>query len=77
MNTRILIVENEANIADDLETGLREEGYAVEHAADAVSGWFHLQANSRDLLTALACQTQNPGPLVVSLIRPRYMSAVM
>jgi DNA-binding response OmpR family regulator len=77
VNTRIPIVENEANIADDLETGLREEGYAVEHAADVVSGWLHLQAISRELLTALACQTQNPGPLVVSLIRSRYMSAVM
>ena len=62
MNTRVLIVENEANIADDLETGLREEGYAVEHAADAVSGWLHLQAISRELLTALACQTQNQDP---------------
>ena len=77
MNTRILIVENEANTADDLETGLREEGYAVEHAADVVSGWLRLQASSRELLIVLACQTQNPGPLVVSLIRPRYMSAVM
>jgi DNA-binding response OmpR family regulator len=77
VNTRILIVENEANTADDLETGLREEGYAVEHAADVVSGWLRLQAISRELLTVLACRTQNPGPLVVSLIRPRYMSAVM
>ena len=49
MNTPILIVENEANIADDVETGLREQGYAVEHAADAVSGWLHLQAISREL----------------------------
>ena len=34
MATRILVVEDEANIADYLVTGLREEGYTVEHAAD-------------------------------------------
>ena len=34
MGIRILVIEDEANIADYLVTGLREEGYTVEHAAD-------------------------------------------
>ena len=38
MVSRILVVEDEANIADYLVTGLREEGYTVEHAADGESG---------------------------------------
>ena len=32
MGIRILMVEDEANIADYLVRGLREEGYVVEHA---------------------------------------------
>ena len=47
MNTQILIVENEANTADDLETGLREEGYAVKHAAHVVSAWFKRRSQLR------------------------------
>ena len=44
MSIRILVVEDEANIADYLVIGLREEGYAVEHAADGDVGWHRLQA---------------------------------
>src|SRR5262245_8064566 len=50
MAPRILVVEDEANIADYLVTGLREEGYAVEHAADGVSAWHRLEAKSWDLV---------------------------
>ena len=46
MGNRILVVEDEANIAEYLVSGLREEGYAVEHAADGDSAWQHLQAGS-------------------------------
>jgi two-component system, OmpR family, copper resistance phosphate regulon response regulator CusR len=47
---RILVIEDEANIADYLVTGLREEGYAVDHAADGVVGWDRLQGHSWDLV---------------------------
>ena len=47
---RILVVEDEENIADYLVTGLREEGYAVEHAADGVVGWDRLQHGTWDLV---------------------------
>lgn len=47
---RILVAEDEANIADSLVTGLREEGYAVEHAPDGNSAWQRLEAQSWDLV---------------------------
>ena len=50
MAIRILVIEDEANIADYLVTGLREEGYRVEHAADGVAGWDRLQAGAWDLV---------------------------
>jgi DNA-binding response OmpR family regulator len=50
MGARILVIEDEANIADCLVTGLREEGYAVEHAADGVSGRQRLEGQSWDLV---------------------------
>ena len=39
MGIRILIVEDEADLADFVVRGLREEGFAVEHAADGESAW--------------------------------------
>jgi two-component system copper resistance phosphate regulon response regulator CusR len=47
---RILVIEDEASIADYLLGGLREEGYAVEHAADGIAGWERLQDRSWDLV---------------------------
>ncbi len=47
---RILVVEDEENIADYLVTGLREEGYAVEHAADGTTGWDRVQGETWDLV---------------------------
>ena len=44
------MVEDEANIAEYLVIGLREEGYAVEHAADGVVAWQRLQAEPWDLV---------------------------
>ena len=50
MGSRILVVEDEANIADYLVTGLREEGYTVEHAADGDSGRRRLESQPWDLV---------------------------
>jgi two-component system copper resistance phosphate regulon response regulator CusR len=50
MGIRILVIEDEATIADFLVRGLREEGYAVEHAADGGTGWTHLRATDWDLV---------------------------
>jgi two-component system copper resistance phosphate regulon response regulator CusR len=50
MSIRILVVEDEAKIADFLVRGLREEGYAVEHAADGGSAWVALKSGGWDLV---------------------------
>jgi two-component system copper resistance phosphate regulon response regulator CusR len=50
MGSRILVVEDEANIADYLVSGLLEEGYTVEHAADGDSGRRRLESQSWDLV---------------------------
>jgi len=50
MSSRILVIEDEARIADFLVRGLREEGYQVEHAADGPSGWVALQHGTWDLV---------------------------
>ena len=47
MSSRILVVEDEANIAEYLVIGLREEGYMVEHAADGGSAWRALAGRVR------------------------------
>ena len=43
MSVRILVVEDEDEIADFLVRGLREEGFTVERAADGPDGWHRLQ----------------------------------
>lgn len=50
MSSRILIVEDDANIAGFLVQGLSEEGYSVEHASDGPSAWLWLQTSSWDLV---------------------------
>ncbi len=50
MGSRILLIEDEANIADYLVTGLREEGYAVEHAPDGDTGRLCLESRTWDLV---------------------------
>src|SRR5262245_54709411 len=43
MGIRILVVEDEADIADFLVRGLREEGFTAEQAGDADAAWQALQ----------------------------------
>jgi two-component system copper resistance phosphate regulon response regulator CusR len=50
MGIRILIVEDEAELADFIVRGLREEGFAVEHALDGESAWEALQVGAWDLI---------------------------
>ncbi len=47
---RVLLVEDESEIADFVLLGLREEGYAAEHAADGVAGWARLAAEPWDVV---------------------------
>ena len=50
MGIRILIIEDDQEIADFVVRGLREEGYTVEHAADAEGGWHALGSGEWDLV---------------------------
>src|SRR4051812_26523197 len=50
MGIRILVVEDEAEIADFLVRGLREESFTVEHAGDGESAWHALRSGSWDLI---------------------------
>jgi two-component system copper resistance phosphate regulon response regulator CusR len=50
MGIRILVIEDEAEIADFVTRGLREEGYTVEHTADGIDGWHRLQTESWDVI---------------------------
>ena len=47
---RVLIVEDDAHIADLLRLHLRDEGYAVEHAADGNEGVRLLEQGNWDAL---------------------------
>lgn len=50
MGIRILVIEDEDEIADFLVRGLREEGFAVERAADGEEGWHQLKSSTWDVV---------------------------
>jgi two-component system copper resistance phosphate regulon response regulator CusR len=50
MGVRVLVVEDEDEIADYLVRGLREEGYTVERAADGAEGRHHLKSGPWDVV---------------------------
>jgi two-component system copper resistance phosphate regulon response regulator CusR len=50
MGIRILLIEDEAELADFIVRGLREEGFAVERAADGEQAWEALHVGAWDLV---------------------------
>jgi two-component system copper resistance phosphate regulon response regulator CusR len=50
MGIRLLLIEDEAVIADFVVRGLREEGYSVELAVDGLEGWNRLSTESWDVV---------------------------
>jgi two-component system, OmpR family, copper resistance phosphate regulon response regulator CusR len=50
MGIRILIVEDEPELADFVIRGLREEGFVVEHAADGEVAWAAMRSGTWDLI---------------------------
>ncbi len=50
MSVRVIVIEDETEIADYLVRGLREEGFTVEHAADGIDGWHRLSTESWDVI---------------------------
>jgi two-component system, OmpR family, copper resistance phosphate regulon response regulator CusR len=50
VSARILIVEDDSEIADFVVRGLREEGFSVERAADGHEGWHQLKSGEWDVV---------------------------
>ena len=71
MGIRILIIEDDEEIAEFVVRGLREESYTVEHAADAEGGWHALRSGEWDLVLL---DWWLPGADGLSLLR-RYRQA--
>src|SRR4051812_9533904 len=71
VDTRILVVEDDAQIADSLLRGLGEEGFVVEHAADGDRARAALMDDSWDLVIL---DWWLPGPDGLTLLR-RYRQA--
>lgn len=68
MGVRILIIEDDDEIAEFVARGLREEGYTAERAADAEDGWHALRSGEWDLVVL---DWWLPGADGLSLLR-RY-----
>jgi two-component system, OmpR family, copper resistance phosphate regulon response regulator CusR len=66
MGIRILLIEDQDEIADFIVRGLREEGYSVERAADGDEGWHCLQSGSWDMVLL---DWWLPGPDGLTLLR--------
>jgi DNA-binding response OmpR family regulator len=66
MGIRVLVVEDEEQIADFVTRGLREEGFAVERAGDGDSAWHALQAGPWDVVLL---DWWLPGPDGLTLLR--------
>jgi DNA-binding response OmpR family regulator len=47
---RLLLIEDEYDFAHALAKGLRNQGYAVDVAADGVEGWEYAEVNDYDLM---------------------------
>jgi two-component system copper resistance phosphate regulon response regulator CusR len=65
MSIRVLLVEDEPDMADFLLRGLREEGLTVEHAADGETGWHCLSTQKWDVVLL---DWRLPGPDGLNLL---------
>jgi len=66
MGIRILVIEDEADVADYLVRGLSEEGFTVEHSGDGVGAWFMLRHGPWDIVLL---DWWLPGEDGISLLR--------
>lgn len=71
MGIRILVIEDQAEIADFLMRGLREEGFTVEHCVNGDDAWSRLNAESWDIVVL---DWSIPAPDGLSLLK-RYRVA--
>lgn len=47
---RLLLIEDELNLARALQHGLQRQGYAVDHASDGRAGWELIRVHTYDLV---------------------------
>lgn len=66
MGIRVLVIEDEADIADFIVRGLREEGFTVERAKDGDDGWHALSTETWDVILL---DWWLPGPDGLSLLK--------
>jgi two-component system copper resistance phosphate regulon response regulator CusR len=66
MGLRILVIEDEDEIADFLVRGLREEGFTIERAGNGAEGWHLLTSQSWDVVLL---DWWLPGPDGLTLLR--------
>jgi two-component system, OmpR family, copper resistance phosphate regulon response regulator CusR len=66
MGIRVLVIEDEADLADFIVRGLREEGFTVEQAKDGEDGWHALQTQSWDVVLL---DWWLPGPDGLTLLK--------
>ena len=50
MGIRVLVIEDESEIADFIVRGLREEAFTVEHSANGLDGWDRLKTQPWDVV---------------------------
>ena len=48
--SRILVVEDDASLAEAVTTGLMDEGFTVSHSADGDTAWQAIQTSSWELI---------------------------
>ena len=66
---RILIIEDEKKITDFIKRGLKEEGYAVDTAADGENGFFLAKTNNYDLVLLDLMLPKMDGIMVCKRLR--------
>lgn len=66
MSIRVLVIEDDAEIADFVVRGLQEEGYAVARAADGDTGWQSMTTAAWDLILL---DWTLPGPDGLTLLQ--------
>jgi two-component system OmpR family response regulator len=66
---RVLLIEDDASVADYILKGLRESGYAVDHAADGKDGLFMATTEDYDLLVVDRMLPSVDGLTIVQTIR--------
>ena len=76
MSRRVLVVEDDADTADYIIKGLREEGFTVEHAADGRDGLYMASSSDFDAVVMDRMVPGMDGLAVVKALRARGVKVV-